>query len=333
MKTPFIFAALVTFPCMALSEDIRVYHRQGNDLFYFGDTLSSDAVAKILGGEKALREMGLPKYVVSYGKDKVLPIYGPDPSSLELLWQGDGVVTGEPDDLTFTEDEGTDTREDLVFGEDEGTDIKDDLTFSEQEGTDTRDGMVFGEDEGTDVRDDLIFTEEEGAAGESGPRAEQSDGMRIVEEHNGPVELFKQSDGPKVTPEDGQWRAVILEAVATGCPPGASEQARAQVLRSNTRTVTFSKPDWHPADLGGEGRSYTWHKVGQNGYFSIPYSTGAEAEGSGVSLSVSTAYMARSATQFDVWYRVHTTLAPALAAIAGSSESCEILVLAELTKQ
>lgn len=195
-------------------------------------------------------------------------------------------------------------REELEFAEDEGTDVNEDMTFAEDEAQNTADDLDFGVGEG----------------------------LSVVEEEDGPTDFFAGDSGPAITPQDGTWQVTLTNTSATGCPPGVAEQARARLAQSATLDVTFSRPKWHPSDFGPDLARYDWRPVGRNGYFSYPYSTGEEASGSGLSLSISAAYRARSETRIDAWYRIRLNLAPELAAMAASSERCEVIIEGELSK-
>lgn len=344
MRAILLSTAFLTLPMIGLADTIPVYQQEGGDLIYTGETMTVEEAVKLVGFGSGSFAFDKPEFVVETHQGYV-PSFVP-PEYYELVSKGDGKIEGAPDDLVFDESEGMDLRDDMTFDQSEGLDTRDDLTFGEREGTDTRDDLTFGENEGLDLlegttpsenedqtsQDDLTFDETEGTNVGDDLTFSEDEVIKSVEAEGVPRELLEKTYGATITPQDGTWRVTILEAVAAGCPPGAEEQARAQILRSTTLNVTFSKPNWHPSDLGGELGQFTWTKIGQNGYFSYPYATGAEAEGSGISLAVSTLYTARSSTSIDTWYRIRVNLSPALAAMAQSSEECEVLILGELSK-
>lgn len=327
MRAYLLSSALLVFPMIGWAQDIPVYQQEGDDLIYTGETMALEDAIDVVGLKIEYHPFEPPEFLAN-NRGTYIPSFVP-PKYYELVFGGDGVIEGAP--------KGSDGMTgDLVFKKDEGLDVREDLVFGEGEGTDTREDLVFGENEGTDVQaepalnaakeaDDLSFSESEGmAVTDNAAKSAKAEGV--------PEGLIKNSYGSAVTPQDGLWRVVIVEAVAIGCPPGADEQAQAQILKTRNLDVTFSKPDWHPTDLSSELASYTWTKIGQNGYFSYPYTTSEEAHGSGVSLAVSTAYFVRSETYIETWYRVRMNLAPHLAAMAGSSERCEVNILGELTR-
>lgn len=344
MRVIFLSASLLAVPTLSVADTIPIYHQEGNDLYYTGEKVTLAEGIRLTGGDFNGGIFGPPQFIAKSHNGHMASYV--TPLEFELVMGGDGEISGEPDDLTFEEHEGLDTRDDLIFDEGEGTDTHDDLTFDESEGHHTRDDLTFEENEGLDLRegtalsknddqttqDDLVFNETEGTKVGDDLTFSEEEAIKHIEAEGVPRHMLENAYGSTVTPQDGTWTALIQEAVATGCPPGAAEQAKAQIMRSNVLNITFSKPNWHPSDLGGELGQFTWTKIGQNGYFSHPYTTGAEAEGSGVSLAVSTAYSVRSSTIIDTWYRVQVNLAPALAAMAGGSEECEVLILGELSK-
>lgn len=343
MRSHLPLLAFIFCPSVTVAQDIPVYDRSGNDLFYYGETVSEAVAVEVLGGQELYRKFGRPRFIVRHRDGTNQASYEHTPEQVELVLGGDGVVDGQPDDLVFTEEEALDTRDDLTFGEDEGLDARDDLTFGENEGTRVDGDLIFDAPDATQPRDDLVFEETDAIPPAKSlstqkpatqkPAPPKAESLATIEREGGPVDLFRSDKAQTILPLDGKWSVTIQEAFATGCPPGIAEQARAQLLRSKDMTVTFSKPNWHPADLSAEFAGYDWRKIGRNGFFAYPYATGAEAEGSGMSLAVSLAYLARKPTLIDMWYRVRVNLTPFLAQIAGSSESCEAVIFAELFKE
>lgn len=344
MRVFLLIAVLLTLPMAGWAQDVPVYQQEGKDLIYTGETMALKDAIKITGLTPANFAFEPPTFMAN-NRGTYIPVFA-EPWEYESVLGADGVIEGEPDDLVFEESEGLNVRDDLVFGENEGLNTRDDLTFgknegidtredmtfSEREGTDTRDDMTFGENEGLNTRDDLTFDESEGTKVTDDLVFTEDDALKEVAAEDGPIEKLKGAYGASVTPQDGQWTVMILEASAIGCPPGAEQAARSKVMSMRSLDVTFSKPKWHPADLSPDLGQYSWREIGQNGYFSYPYATGPEAEGSGISLAVSAAYVARSPTFIETWYRVRVNLAPHLAAMAGSSEKCEVIMLGELNK-
>lgn len=319
MRSISLLSAILSIPTIAAAQDIPVYLRSGNDLAYYGDTVTEDFAAELMGGSEAYSRLGRPDYIINQKGGQNLPVYGSSPESMEKLWGGDGTVVGAPDDLTFAENEGTKVDDDLDFSANEGTNTRVDMTFDEAEATPANDDLLFTENDASQPEDDLVFDENEG--------------LLVVEDEEVPTEFFEASMGATITPIDGDWTVEILEAFATGCPPGIAEQARMQLLKKSSMSITFSKPDWHPSDLSAELAQDNWRKVGANGYFTYRYVTGPEASGSGMSVAISIAYVARKPTVIDMRYRVRARLTPALAAMAGSSTDCEAVIFAEVTKQ
>lgn len=205
----------------------------------------------------------------------------------------------------------------VIGGDGEVENQHDDLAFDESEGSDLRDDLTFSESEGTDTRNDLEFSEAEA--------------LVVSKGFDGPADFY--ASGSTVhSPQDGTWAIHIDNSQAIGCPPGIAEMATSQVVHSGVTQIHFSAPNWRPADINSDYARFVWTPIGQNGYFAEPFSTGVEAAGSGMSLSVTTALSATSDTQINIWSRVLLKLAPAMAAIAGGSETCTATITGRYVK-
>lgn len=187
----------------------------------------------------------------------------------------------------------------------------DDLTFDETEADDLREDLVFTESDADDHGDDMTITE-------GGPRS-------VPDTTSGAQPDFLQ-------PAHGVWRISLTRSDASGCPPGISELATAQLEQTGAKTIIFSEPGWVPADLNPDYGAYSWKPIGANGFQSEPYSTGPQTAGSGVSLVVTIALNAKSEEQIDVWAQIQMNLAPAFAAMVGGSTTCLATMTGSYTK-
>lgn len=204
----------------------------------------------------------------------------------------------------------------IVFGADGIiTDRHEDLSFAEDEGSDLRDDLEFAENEGSDIREDLSFTADEAVA--------------LDPNFDAPKDFFSGETAP-IQPENGVWSVQLNATDITGCPPRVGEMAATQIGRASAADVTFSVSGWTPADLNPDYATFVWDQSGSNGFYAQPYKL--DVEGSGMSLSVSTALAAKSATRIDVWARVRMNLTPMLAQMAGGAEVCTAIVVGAYTK-
>ncbi|SMR82105.1 hypothetical protein SAMN04488030_2447 [Aliiroseovarius halocynthiae] len=283
-------------PGLAQSEELPLYVNQDGELSFTGDMLSEAQIADLLGGQDVVDAFGQPVMIVKDAKSGATSASYISPEIYELAQtpMGDGVIENKHDGLIFEEHEGTDLREDLEFSEDEGTDVRHDLDVSE--------------DEGADAGDDLTFI--------------QAEALVVSKGFEGPADFYAQAGLKAHVPQDGTWVIHIDSSNAVGCPPGIAEVAASQVVHSGVTQIRFSAPHWRPADINSDYARFVWTPVGRNGYFAEPFSTGVDAAGSGLALSVTMALSASSDMQINIWSRVLLKLAPAMAAIAGGSETC-----------
>lgn len=157
--------------------------------------------------------------------------------------------------------------------------------------------------------------------------------LETVAAEHGPVELFSDADIDAINPLDGTWIAQVDDVTATGCPPGVEVAAFGMIGGAPANRVTFSKPWWSPGDFSAEFAAQTWRPVGANGYFSTPYKTGAEAEGSGMAMIVTIGLQARAPDRIAVWGRVNLELNAVLAQMAGGSQDCVAMITGEYRRQ
>lgn len=150
--------------------------------------------------------------------------------------------------------------------------------------------------------------------------------LNAVTQEQGPVALFTDDEIGAINPHDGTWVSQIDDITTTGCPPGVEGAALGMMGGGAAANVTFGKPWWTPGDISTDFAAQTWRPVGANGYFSTPFATGPEAQGSGMSMVVTMGLRARTPDRIDVWGRVNLRLSAALAAIAGGSENCVAVV-------
>lgn len=150
--------------------------------------------------------------------------------------------------------------------------------------------------------------------------------LDTVAAETGPTELFSDDEIGAINPRDGKWLSAVDTIDVNGCPPGVESAALAMMGGGSAVTVSFSRPWWSPGDFSAEFARQTWRPVGANGYFSVPFKTGPEASGSGMSMAVTMAMNARSTEHIDVWARVNLKLSAALAQIAGGSTDCVAIV-------
>ncbi|MDO6758026.1 hypothetical protein Q4598_17445 [Phaeobacter inhibens] len=288
MKTAWtILGLLACSPIAVIAQTVPLYTETDGQLAFTGDYLGNAQLTELLGGAHASETFGPPKFVArSERTGTVTPVWA-DLADYEFIHDGDGVVENRHDDLVFDENDAEDTQEDLVFDESEAEDLREDLDFSESDAAETGDDMTFAENEGLSVPN-----------------------------------IFSGAQPDFIQPAHGIWSIALLRSDAVGCPPGIAELASAQLVRTGARDIIFSEPGWVPADLNPDHGRYSWTAVGTNGFQSEPYTTGAQAAGSGVSLVVTMALNAKSDRQIDIWAQIQMDLAPALAAIAGGTTAC-----------
>lgn len=147
-----------------------------------------------------------------------------------------------------------------------------------------------------------------------------------VAAEEGPIQLFSDDEIGAINPRDGLWVSQVDNITTTGCPPGVAEAAQGMMAGGAAVNVTFTKPWWSPGDFSAEFAAQKWRPVGANGYFSVPYATGKEAAGSGISMMVTMGLRARTPESIDVWGRVNMNLSPALAQFAGGSQKCRAVI-------
>ncbi len=157
--------------------------------------------------------------------------------------------------------------------------------------------------------------------------------LETVAAEHGPIELFSDAGIGAINPLDGTWIAQIDDVTATGCPPGVEAAASGVMGGASAMTVRFSKPWWSPGDFGAGFAAQTWRPVGANGYFSTPYNAGAEAEGSGMAMTVTMGMHARAPDRIAVWGRVNMKLNAFLAQVAGSSQNCVALITGQYLRR
>lgn len=303
MKLRTYLTCALVLPGGVCADELPLYVNQGNELSFTGDMLSAVQVADLLGGQEVVDTFGSPVMIVKDAQSGATSVSYISPEEYDFVIGGDGEVENQHDDLAFDENE--------------GSDLRDDLTFSQDEGTDTREDLQFSEGEGTDTRNDLDFSEAEA--------------LVVSKGFDGPADFYT-SGGTAHSPQDGTWAIHIDSSEAIGCRPGIAEVAASQVVHSGATQIHFSAPHWRPADINSDYARFVWTPIGQNGYFAEPFSTGVEAAGSGMSLSVTTALSATSDTQINIWSRVLLKLAPAMAAIAGGSETCTATITGRYVK-
>lgn len=298
MKNIVMIAGLAAFcPIAAMAQGVPIYIETDGQLDFSGDYLNESEITVLLGGEHAVETFGPPEFIA---KDVRTGTAAPVWASIrdyEFIKGGDGVLENRHDDLTFTESDAQEPQDDLVFAESDADDLREDLEFSPSDADDHGDDMTFTE---ADVR--------------STP------------------DIFAGTQPDFLQPAHGVWSIALTRSDASGCPPGISELATAQLGQTGAKDIIFSAPGWVPADLNPDYGHYSWTPVGTNGFQSEPYTTGPQAAGAGISLDVTMALNAKSERQIDVWAQIEMNLAPAFAAMVGGSTTCLATMTGSYTK-
>lgn len=131
MKRYMIGAMLFsTLPFGAVGQEIPLYIDHGGELSFTGMMLNDAELNDMFGGRGIIDIFGVPEIIVKDAKTSApRPVYA-SPEEYEVVFGADGQVKEHHDDLTFTQNEGSDLRDDLAFAENEGSDLREDLSFS-----------------------------------------------------------------------------------------------------------------------------------------------------------------------------------------------------------
>ncbi|GAA6179456.1 hypothetical protein NBRC116594_08940 [Shimia sp. NS0008-38b] len=293
----FIAVLAAVYPMAAPAQGVPLYIEIDGQLDFSGDYLSDSEVTILLGGERAADTFGPPEFIAKDVRSgTAVPVWA-SMRDYEFVHGGDGVLENRHDDLTFDESDAQAPQEDLVFDDSDTDDLREDLDFTERGADDSGDDMTFTETDALSVPD-----------------------------------IFDGTQPDFLQPAHGVWSIALTRSDASGCPPGISELATAQLGKTGAKDIIFSEPGWVPADLNPDYGRYSWTTVGTNGFQSEPYTTGPQAAGSGVSLVVTLALNAKSETQIDVWAQIQMNLAPAFAAMVRGSTTCLATMTGSYTK-
>lgn len=148
-----------------------------------------------------------------------------------------------------------------------------------------------------------------------------------------PMELFEDDGGPAIQPQDGVWSSTLDIISETGCPAGIAAAASASLGLSQSKQITFTKPNWQPGDFGPHFAGMEWQKTGENVLVAAPYDAPQNTREAGFAIIVQMQMKALSDTKFDVRGRVWASFSPEMARIVGSSEDCIVVARGFYTKQ